>query len=98
MPKQQLPTKSYSMRPTPAVVLRQRMDRDFDVRYDDGRIERTHPVEQRCKKIRLNLMRWTGVRQQAESLFQSSLQMVPVTEDGDEEGEDEEHSGEEEQP
>ena len=64
---------------------------------DDGRIERTHPVEQRCKKIRLNLMRWTGVRQQAESLFQSSLQMVPVTEDGDEEGEDEEHSGEEEQ-
>ena len=40
MPKQQLPTKSYSMRPTPAVVLRQRMDRDFDVRYDDGRIER----------------------------------------------------------
>jgi hypothetical protein len=34
-----LPTKSYSKRPVQGTILRQRLDRAYDIQYDDGKVE-----------------------------------------------------------
>ena len=36
-----LPLKSYSKRPQQGSILRQRLDRNYDIKFDDGRIERS---------------------------------------------------------
>ena len=57
----------------------------------DGRVMEKHPMEQKCQKIQLNLMRWSGLRKQAMAVVDTpatALIAVRQQDDGDGEEED----------